>query len=657
MSGSSDNLAEDSGRRSAQPAAASASDPPRLDERAGWSRPLQTLLAVTTVSLILIVSAALIGLNYYRSRAAAVEDAETSMRVFSARLVERFNALSNQTTASIGIVASVPNAFLSAPPERSDDKARLLREIISRAPHLDGAYAGYPDGSFFHVVNLATPGWTDALSAPEGAVFAIRILRPNRDSTIETVTFQDAGGKAIADNAPMRFDYDPRTRPWYKAAVDIVNPVSIGPYQMATTGKLGMTVAQSHSGNRRIVIGADIILDTITDFLAAERITPRTVAFIVDTSGNPVIHSNREFMQRLMSDTRSGDGDAIVDSIRSDDSWTDAPRVIEADGQNFLVLVTPLRSALLLAQHRIVVAAPLAELTLDAHRSLIHALLISAMVVVGAILLALVVSRVITKSLHLLTDSAQRLQSLDFATPVDVRSHVTEITSLSRAMNRARDAIFTFALYVPKEFVRKGIQSGSFTGRTASRQEVTALFTDIYDFTTISEAYSPEQVVEMLSEYFDIFEDAVTEHNGSVIQFLGDSVFAMWNAPVPDENHAENACRAAVEVERRLKLFNQSQRADGLPEFRTRFGIHTGQAVVGSVGARERLQYTAMGDTINVASRLEGMNKTYGTTILASEAVHGGCSRVIHFRSLGTAQAKGRTGSITIYEVTGMAPK
>lgn len=496
--------------------------------------------------------------------------------------------------------------------------------------------------------------WTSAaLSAPEDAVFAVRFVRPERDRHVETVTFQDAAGETIAQKAAEPWDYDPRTRPWYKAAAGISAPVSIGPYRMATTGKLGMTIAQSHSADRRIVIGADIMLDTITDFLAAERVTPQTVALIVDTSGNPVIHSDREFMQTLLSGADAGRGDAIVESIRADDSWTNEPRFIDAGGRTFLVLVTPLKSALLLAQHRVVVAAPMDELTAEARRSLIHALLISAMVVVAAILLALFLSRLITRSLHLLTDSADRLQNLDFATPVDVRSHVKEITSLGQAMNRARDAIFTFALYVPKEFVRKGIQSGSFSGRTASRQEVTALFTDIYDFTTISEAHSPEQVVAMLSEYFDIFDDAVTAHSGSIIQFLGDSVFAMWNAPIADDAHAANACRCALAVERALDGFNKKQALAGLPEFRTRFGIHTGTAVVGSVGATDRLQYTAMGDTINVASRLEGLNKNYGTSILASEAVVRKCSDRMSFRALGVAAAKGRHEKLSVYEVTG----
>jgi adenylate cyclase len=180
------------------------------------------------------------------------------------------------------------------------------------------------------------------------------------------------------------------------------------------------------------------------------------------------------------------------------------------------------------------------------------------------------------------------------------------------------------------------------------------MFTDIYDFTTISEGRSPEEVVAMLSEYFDLFSEVVAAHDGTIIQFHGDSVFAMWNAPVADTRHAEHACRCALAVEERLQAFNSAQRAKGLPEFRTRFGIHTGTAVVGSVGARERLQYTAMGDTVNVASRLEGMNKDYGTSVLASGAVVAQCKDMVKFRPLGTAKAKGRSTALDIYEVVGV---
>ncbi|MEY9788170.1 class 3 adenylate cyclase [Sinorhizobium fredii] len=437
--------------------------------------------------------------------------------------------------------------------------------------------------------------------------------------------------------------------------------MATGPYETATTAKLGMTISQAHRGNPKIVIGADVVLDTITDFLSRERLTRDSVSLILDAVGRPIMHSDPTAMRRILATKDSTapvavpETDPLVDSIRHNPPAPGKASFVNVGDRTYLAMVTPLESAQLLSGHRVVVAAPLDELMAAANETLVQSLAISGSVVVLAVLFSLVLAHLITKSLNQLTDSANRLQDLDFTTPIDVPSHVTEISTLNNAMNRARDAIFTFALYVPRELVRKGIESGQFTGRSGWRQEVTALFTDIYDFTTISEHHSPEAVVAMLSEYFDIFSEVVAAHDGTIIQFLGDSVFAMWNAPVADPRHAEHACRCALAVEERLEAFNAKQREKGLPEFRTRFGIHTGPAVVGSVGAKERLQYTAMGDTVNVASRLEGMNKDYGTTILASGAVMAQCGDVIAFRPLGFAQAKGRVSALEIYEVLSAA--
>ena len=615
------------------------------------------------VALLIVVSLTLVGLDYRRARNAAIEDTKSSMRVFADRLVDRFGVLSGDTVTLVEIVASVANSLLAPPPERMDDKIAILREGMSRSPHIDGAYVGYPDGSFFHVVNLKANGWRIALSAPQGAETAVRTIEAApTGKQYNRLIFLDAAGTRMSERPTQTSGYDPRTRPWYKAAMGLRTPVSVGPYEMATTGALGMTIAQAHRGNSKIVVGVDIVLDTITDFLAAERMSPDTVAFIVDTSGNPIIHSDGVIMKRIMASKDAADAglspssDPLIHSVLSDDTWTEEARFIDVRGRTFLVMVAPIKSALLLARHRVVVAAPLDELMAPAYRALLQGLSVSAFVVVLAVVCALLLARLITKSLYLLTDGATRLQNLDFATPIAVPSHVSEISMLGGAMNKARNAIFTFSLYVPKELVRKGIQSGHFTGRAAWRQEVTALFTDIYDFTTISERHTPEEVVAMLSEYFDIFNTTVDEHGGTIIQFLGDSVFAMWNAPIPDDRHAEHACRCALKTEEKIRAYNETQRMKGLPEFRTRYGIHTGTAVVGSVGAKERLQYTAMGDTVNVASRLEGMNKAYGTTILASAAVAALCSGNIIFRQLGLARAKGRAKALEIFEVVGEIP-
>jgi adenylate cyclase len=302
-----------------------------------------------------------------------------------------------------------------------------------------------------------------------------------------------------------------------------------------------------------------------------------------------------------------------------------------------------------------VVTAPLDELTTGADRTLRQGLTLSLLILTAGVLAALLFSRWITGALQSLTSGVQRLNELDFEAPLEVRSHVREISTLRSAMTAASDAIQTFGLYVPKQLVRDIVASGQYKGRFGRRQELTALFSDIYNFTTICEQYPPEGIVAMLSGYFDIFSRCVTEHNGTIVQFIGDSVFAIWNAPIEDERHAEHACRCALALNREIDAFNRRQVKSGLPVLRKRLGIHSGLAVVGSVGATGRLQYTGMGDTLNVASRLEGLNKAYGTTILVSGSVVTQCPPDLRFAALGEAKAKGRRRGVELFELTGCA--
>jgi adenylate cyclase len=256
-----------------------------------------------------------------------------------------------------------------------------------------------------------------------------------------------------------------------------------------------------------------------------------------------------------------------------------------------------------------------------------------------------------SRPLGAITAQADRLIHLDLGGAERVRSRIAEISLLGAAVSAARDTISTFGLYVPKELVRRIIGSHEFTGRAGKRQNVTALFSDVVDFTTICERHSAEDVVSTLSDYFDIFSEAVQRGYGVIIQFSGDSVFALWNAPQPDELHIDRACLCAFDLKSRIADFNASQRRRGAPELGTRFGIHTGTVVVGSVGAKDRFQYTAVGDAVNVASRLEGLNKEFKTTILVSGAVVAGARSTFCFRPLGPVQVKGREGKVDVFEL------
>lgn len=626
-----------------------------------WRRPsLRLILTVTMVGLVLVVAASLIVIGFVRARQTAVERIEERMNDFSDRLTGRLAIISGDTSTFINIFATALGAFAAPATERLPDKLAFSRQAMMRVPTVDGIYVGYEDGSFFHAVNLNEAAWRKALDAPAEATVGIRI---GSGRGTMAVFFLDASGRKMQDERVAPSDFDPRQRAWYQGAKGGASAVATGPYASATTGALAMTISQATSKSPATVIGADVLLTRLTDFVAKELLTPNSVVFIADAKGVPVIHSSRDVMQKILAAANDKAADA---SKRADPLTRSLSRLLEArdgrveavnvEGRTYVVMTSKLDSTLLFAGSTIVMAAPIDELLGPAYDMLFQGLFVAAGVVVVVIVGAVVLAGMITRSLNQLTVGAQRLRELDFQAELDVPSRVREIHMLSGAMRQAREAIFTFALYVPKELVRKGIESGEFSRRTATRHEVTAIFTDIYDFTTISERNSPEAVVTMLSDYFDILNRKVNEHNGTIIQFLGDSIFAMWNAPVPDENHAENACRSALAMRDALDQFNASQRSKGLPEFRTRFGIHTGDAVVGSVGAVDRLQYTAMGDTINVASRLEGMNKEHGTTILASREVYERCHGAILFRPLGEGHAKGRKEEIDLYEVVSAQP-
>ena len=179
-------------------------------------------------------------------------------------------------------------------------------------------------------------------------------------------------------------------------------------------------------------------------------------------------------------------------------------------------------------------------------------------------------------------------------------------------------------------------------------QEVpgTALFSDLKDFTTFSERLPPREVVAFLNEYFSLTSAVIMEHGGLIDKYIGDAIMAVFGAPVPSRLHAAQACDAALELQRRLA-------ASGRPAWETRVGIHSGPMVVGNIGSPQRLDYTAIGDTVNLASRLEGANKLFGTALLVSEAVLQEAGGGFESRELDLLVVKGRSQALRIYELMG----
>jgi adenylate cyclase len=183
--------------------------------------------------------------------------------------------------------------------------------------------------------------------------------------------------------------------------------------------------------------------------------------------------------------------------------------------------------------------------------------------------------------------------------------------------------------------------------------EVTVLFSDLIGFTTISEGLSPENLILILNEYFSTMTDIILECKGTVDKYIGDAIMAFWGAPLPTVNHALKACQAALAMKKAIHPLQETWRELGLPLLEARLGFHTGKAIVGNVGSRDRFNYTVMGDTVNLASRLEGVNKLYGTSILVSESTYQQAATTYLFREIDQVQVKGRLQPVTIYELLG----
>ncbi len=199
---------------------------------------------------------------------------------------------------------------------------------------------------------------------------------------------------------------------------------------------------------------------------------------------------------------------------------------------------------------------------------------------------------------------------------------------------------------VVKRIVEQGETVESLSGKT---REISILFSDIRGFTTLSETRPPQEIVDLLNRYFSRQVEVVFRHGGTLDKFIGDCIMAFWGAPVDDPKHAEHAVAAALEMERVLREF-KAQLGEAPPEFDVGIGVHSGSAVVGFIGAEQKLDYTAIGDAVNLASRIEGLTKEAGSRILVSRDTVEACHNVFRFRSRGWHKVKGRAQEVELFE-------
>lgn len=616
--------------------------------------PLHVNIATITSLLLILVAGAIVANDQILGRRAALAEAKSTFQRLGESVRVELQALHGPVETAVEATATAVSLL---PPEEifTVDTVRLFARRVAETEKLFALYYGDRRGNFLLVFNLAE-------AAPEAgpAYLAWIIERPTEGEFEQTVVLMDKGYSVLSSDDRQNNGFDPRVRPWFNVAMKSDKPIRTPPYVYAETNNIGITIAKrTSSGNG--VIGGDLTLQTLSEALAVKRLSDASHAVVFDQTTAVLAADD---VDHVLSVKRPEERPIITQHTLASvgipayralsrlyaEGKRDGVHQVEADGEDWVVWLSPLS----LGQGRDVtmsILSPSREVFAAVLKRMHISLGIAAAGTSLGLLLAWLVARAISRPIRSLTDEAYQMRTFDLAERDPVASRIVEVRQLSEAVQTLKRSLGDFARYVPAQLVRRLVTGELKAEIAGQRCEVTLLFTDIADFTTISESMEPMELMREISEYLAEVSSALTKRGATIDKYIGDAVMAMWNVPVRQSGHANLACIAALDTAAVIQRFNDHRASQGKPVFHTRFGLHMGVAVVGNVGSSERMNYTALGESVNLAARLEGLNKQLGTQILISESVLQAVGEDFATRPVDMVRPKGATRPVLVYEL------
>lgn len=271
---------------------------------------------------------------------------------------------------------------------------------------------------------------------------------------------------------------------------------------------------------------------------------------------------------------------------------------------------------------------------------------------VGAAVALLLADRVV-RPLQSLVAETVKIKQFEWGESKPLHSNIREIDDLSISFETLKSGLRSMEKLVPADYARSLIASGQEARLGGERRHITTYFGDIIGFTRLSHELPPEDLVEILAEYLDVLSDVVLDNDGTLDKFNGDDVMAFWGAPTLTTDHAKTAVSAALKSLLAITELHIELRQNNMPILSASFGVATGDVIVGNVGSKKRMTYTVIGDSVNLASRLQGLNKFYSTHILASEGTYKECEKDFVWRLVDSVSVFGRFESEQVYEPLG----
>ncbi|MBR0824538.1 adenylate/guanylate cyclase domain-containing protein [Bradyrhizobium manausense] len=630
-------------------------------DRRGWQIGFRASIITVFIAAVLFVGLTLVYLSFNRVTSITRTAAGTFIDKVAQLGADRIDAQFRTIRDNLGILGGLPS-IQAAEIDDNPKLYALMAAMLRNTPQLFNLYVGYEDGSFLEIdlIDRANPVFRANLGVPEDAVF--RMVAINRSATparAQTIFLSD--NLITIEERPGPADYDPRRRPWYIDAFKDEDALVTGPYLFYATRDHGYTLRSPLQEGRRGVIAGDILLAQSEAMLDRQRLGNSGLVFLFNDAGQIVAHPNMSILMEQASESRH-EGLPKLDAVK----LTGLPAAIrswrqdreshkffsDAAGMSYVAAFHTIETAGS-ANIRLAVVARLDEFfsSIIAERRALFAVALGF--VLASLPLAFWMGSLMARSLRALASQTDEIQKFQIIERPRLRSIIQEIDELGRSVFTMRTVIRNFSSFIPKQIVRQLIESGTSLELGGTRREITVLFTDVADFTAKTEKADPSQVMIYTSRYFAALSEEIMSRHGTVDKFIGDAVMAFWNAPADDPNHVANACAAVLACLQRNEQLNGHFEEEGWPPYKTRFGLHTGDAVVGNIGSVDRMNFTALGATINLTARLEGLNKDYGTRVLVSSAVRARAEQEFLFRSVDCIRPKGFAEPVTISELRG----
>lgn len=616
---------------------------------------------------IVALAALLIAIQVRALHSATQEAASAYMDVTSTKALGRLQTEITAIASVVRVLATSPSVADSNEWTETGPAIALFKAALQELPQMDSIYAGFENGAWLEVRRTSdlNEEQRERLRATPRADIAIDLVRPSSGGELPLRRiFEDRQGNDVEQLDLWKYGYDARKRPWYHETMKADRSLVSLPYLSFSIGAPVIAISAPLRGKVPGVIAADLKLDTFSDFVQTQRPGEHGIVLIFDSTGSLIAHPDfAQYVTNAMThpsqpqlpnikDINSGVATAVLRGSHGRDYYDGNIRDDQGNGYLFRLAKFTLGE-----QHNanILLLAAQGDFVQNVRRLQFTGLILAIIAGAAFIPVVWIFGSGMSRSLKGITAEAVKLQKLAEPTPSAVASRIKEIHELGSTVNLAQRTIRSFARFVPKEIVRGVMDNSVSTELGGVRQEVTVVFTDVRDFTTIAESADPDMLMRQMSRYFSVLTEAFLVEGGTVDKFIGDAVMVFWNAPNPQPDHIERACRAVLSGRMACEKLNAQFEAEGLTPFFTRFGIHVGEAVVGNLGSIERMNYTALGNTVNLAARLEGLNKEFGTAILVSEGVYLRAQHCFQFRPLESVIAKGMTKGTRIFELVGAA--